>query len=348
VVFETILMSFRKSLIERLQEGVVFCGEGYLFGLEKRGYVQVGPYVPTVVLDYPGAVKELHREFMRCGSDVVPAFTYYAHREKMRLVGREHQLEELNRKAIRLAKEVAAEGNCLVAGDICNTNVWEPTLPETQEEARTMFREQCQWAKEEGVDFIIAETLSYYGEANAALEEIKKVGLPAVVTLSFHKSGEMRDGVNVIEAMKRLAENGATVVGLNCARGPATMYEYLKEAKKVLPPHVGLAALPVPYKTTAEKPTFQSLCRHEAMYLELEPYTHTRFEMADWAVKFSQIGVNYLGVCCGGEPYMLRAMAEAVGRGTMASDYSPDLSKHFAYGNHASLKPWNQKDKVNF
>jgi len=70
-------MSTSKSLPERLKEGIVFCGEGYLFGLEKRGYVQVGPYVPTVVLDYPGAVKELHREFMRCGSDVVPAFTYW-------------------------------------------------------------------------------------------------------------------------------------------------------------------------------------------------------------------------------------------------------------------------------
>jgi len=98
----------KKSLLERLQEGVVLCGEGYLFSLEKRGYVQVGPYVPTVVLDYPDAVKQLHREFMRCGSDVLPAFTYYAHREKMRLVGRENQVEEINRKAIRLAKEVAA------------------------------------------------------------------------------------------------------------------------------------------------------------------------------------------------------------------------------------------------
>jgi len=112
-------------LQERLKEGIVLCGEGYLFSLEKRGYVQVGPYVPTVVLEHPEAVKELHREFMRCGSDVIVAFTYYGHREKMRLVGREHQLEELNRKAIRIAKEVAAEGDALVAGDICNTNIWD-------------------------------------------------------------------------------------------------------------------------------------------------------------------------------------------------------------------------------
>lgn len=333
---------------DRLKEGVVICGEGYLFSLEKRGYVQVGPYVPTVVLEYPDAVKQLHREFMRCGSDVIVAFTYYAHREKMRLVGRENELEEINRKAIRIAKEVAAEGNALVAGDICNTNIWEPNLPETHQEARNMFREQCRWAKEEGVDFIIAETLSFYGEAAVALEEIQKVGLPAVITLSFHKSGGMRDGVSVVEAMKKLAESGAVVVGLNCARGPETMYEYLKEAKKVIPPHVGLAALPVPFRTTAEKPTFQSLCHHEAMYLELEPHTHTRMEMAEWAVKFKQIGVNYLGVCCGGEPYMLRAMAEALGHKTPASAFSPDLSKHFAYGNHESLKPWNQYYKSEF
>jgi len=56
-------------------------------------------------LDHPEAVLELHRAFMRCGSDVIVAFTYYAHREKMKLVNRENEIEELNRKAIRLAKK---------------------------------------------------------------------------------------------------------------------------------------------------------------------------------------------------------------------------------------------------
>jgi len=38
----------RKGLLERLQEGVVLVGEGYLFELERRGYLQAGPFVPEV------------------------------------------------------------------------------------------------------------------------------------------------------------------------------------------------------------------------------------------------------------------------------------------------------------
>src|SRR3954447_16190734 len=107
--------------MERLSRGVVLGAEGYLFELERRGYLKSGPYVPEVVLDEPGAVRELHREFLRAGSDVMVAFTYYAHRDKLRTIGREGDLEPLNRQALRLAREVADEGGALVAGNICNT-----------------------------------------------------------------------------------------------------------------------------------------------------------------------------------------------------------------------------------
>ena len=91
--------------------------EGYVFELERRGYIKAGPYVPEVVLDYPGAVLELHREFLRAGADVMVALTYYAHREKLRDVGREGDLEAMNRQAVRLAREIAREGGALVAGN---------------------------------------------------------------------------------------------------------------------------------------------------------------------------------------------------------------------------------------
>jgi hypothetical protein len=75
-------------LLERLAQGPVLCAEGYLFECERRGYLQAGAYVPEVVLEHPEVVEELHREFVHAGSDVVEAFTYYAHREKLRLIGR--------------------------------------------------------------------------------------------------------------------------------------------------------------------------------------------------------------------------------------------------------------------
>ena len=82
-----------EGLRQRLAQGPVICAEGYLFELERRGYLQAGPYVPEVVLDAPEAVRQLHREFVRAGSDVVEAFTYYGHREKLSVIDKEDILE---------------------------------------------------------------------------------------------------------------------------------------------------------------------------------------------------------------------------------------------------------------
>ncbi len=144
----------KKGLLERLADGPVICAEGYLFELERRGYLQAGAYVPEVVLDFPEQVENLHRDFLRAGSDVIEAFTYYAHREKLRLIGKEELLEQINRQALDIAKEVAAESDALLAGNVCNTNVY--TGEESRETVRGMFEEQVGWAVEAGADFVVA------------------------------------------------------------------------------------------------------------------------------------------------------------------------------------------------
>ena len=96
------------ALATRLAQGVVLGAEGYVFELERRGYIKAGPYVPEAVLDFPEAVTELHREFLRAGADVMVALTYYAHREKLRQLGRESDLEAMNRQAVRLARWLPA------------------------------------------------------------------------------------------------------------------------------------------------------------------------------------------------------------------------------------------------
>src|SRR5438270_9373181 len=103
-----------RGILDRLNKGVVQGAEGYVFELERRGYIKAGPYVPEVVLDFPEAVRELHREYLRAGSEVMVALTYYANRNKLADVGRENDLEKLNRQAVRLANEVAREGDALV------------------------------------------------------------------------------------------------------------------------------------------------------------------------------------------------------------------------------------------
>ena len=334
-----------RKLLERLSEGPVICAEGYVFEMERRGYVQAGPYVPEVVLDYPNAVTELHREFMNAGSDVIEAFTYYAHRDKLKLIGREDELEEINRTALRLAKEVAAEGDALVAGNICNTNVFLPDDDESKKASRAMFEEQVGWAVDAGVDFVIGETFAFYEEALLALEVIKEAGASSVITLAIHRDG-LRDDYTVAEACQRLKDSGADVVGLNCIRGPNTMLPLLEEiSKEVQGP---LAALPVPYRTTDEEPNFQALtdsgCNcipDHAFPTALDSLTCNRYEIAEFAKKALALGVNYQGVCCGAGPHHIRAMAEALGKQPPASRYSPDMSKHYALGSDKMLRKEN-------
>ena len=245
------------GLLERLEQGPVICAEGYLFEFERRGYLQAGAFVPEVVLEHPELVAQLHREFVHAGSDVVEAFTYYGHREKLRIIGKEELLEPLNRQALVLAKEVADETGTLFAGDICNTNVFEPDDEDSIRAVRLMFEEQVGWAAEAGADFVIAETISHVGEALLALETIKAAGLPAVVTMAVHRDPVTRDGWTIAEACKRLEDAGADVVGVNCIRGPRTMLSLLGPIRDAVDGHV--AALPVPYRTHEEEPTFQAL-----------------------------------------------------------------------------------------
>ena len=157
--------SDRPGLVERLDRGAVICAEGYVFELERRGYLQAGAFVPEVVLEHPEVVAQLHRDFVHAGSEVVEALTYYAHREKLRVIGREGELEALNRQALAIAKEVAAETGTLLAGNISNTNAFIDGDADSARAVRAMFEEQVAWAVDAGVDFVIAETYSWGQEA---------------------------------------------------------------------------------------------------------------------------------------------------------------------------------------
>ena len=335
------------DLSARLDEGPLVCAEGYLFEFERRGYLQAGAYVPEIVLEHPDLVRGLHEEFVHAGSDIVLAFTYYGHREKLRIIGKDHLLEPLNRGALELATGVAARTDTLAAGNLCNTNAWGPDRA-AQREVRGMFEEQLTWIAEAGVDLVVAETFSYAAEALVALEAIRQRGLPAVVTLAVHQADETRDGWSPEEACRRLAAAGAEVVGLNCIRGPATMLPLIERIRAAVDTHV--AALPVPYRTTATSPSFQSLQDPDCDCLPadrpfptaLDPFTCNRYEIAAFARAAHGLGVNYLGVCCGAGPHHIRAMAEALGRTPPASRYSPDMSKHAFLGSDRRLKDHNR------
>jgi betaine-homocysteine S-methyltransferase len=100
-----------------------------------------------------------------------------------------------------------------------------------------------------------------------------------------------------------------------------------------------VAAQPVPYRTSPATPAFESLewdDGRRAFPIELEPFQCTRFEMAGFARRARDVGVDYIGICCGGGPHHVRAIAEALGRETPASRYSPALELHPVLGGEAA------------
>src|ERR1700758_5066249 len=101
--------AIKKGILEKLAEGPVLGDGGYLLELEKRGRVRAGPFTPEVALDNPESLLELHREFRDAGAEVLQALTFYASRDKLATVGMADRVEELNRAAVRLAKEAAGD-----------------------------------------------------------------------------------------------------------------------------------------------------------------------------------------------------------------------------------------------
>jgi betaine-homocysteine S-methyltransferase len=100
---------------------------------------------------------------------------------------------------------------------------------------------------------------------------------------------------------------------------------------------VPVVAQPVPYRTDVQTPAFESLTAADGTRLfpiQLEGAALTRFEMARFAKDAADVGVGYIGICCGGAPHYVRAMAEALGRETPASRYSPAIELHPVLGEH--------------
>lgn len=298
----------KKGILERLKEGVVLGDGGYLLELEKRGWVRPGPFTPEVAITHPEALRELHVEFREAGADVLQALTFYASRDKLATVGLEDKLEDINKSAVRVAREVAGD-KCLVAGNLSLTWMYEPGSPSASDRVRKTFDEQLALQCGEGVDFIIGETFSWLGEALIAVERAKTTGLPVMVTICFENKDETAEGKSAEEAAKALIDAGADIVGMNCLRSPEHTLPSMEKMRKAVSGY--LACQPVAYRTPKDKPDFTSL--PEFPYA-LDPLQLTRKDMGDYAVKAKEIGINYIGSCCGSVAMHVRAMAQALGK----------------------------------
>lgn len=246
-------------------------------------------------------------------------------------------LEKMNTEALRIAREVADRTGTLMAGNICNSTVYQRDNPETIAKTMEMFKEQVEWAVKGGADFIVAETFGEYGEAALALKAIKQYGqgLPAVITFSLKRRNlNTTDDVPIGEACKMLEDEGAAVVGLNCSRGPATMIEPLKLIRQACKGPI--AAVPVPYRTTEDRPNFHSLrvpgTDKLAFPLDLASCYCTRDEIRNFAMEAKDIGVQYIGLCCGNSSNYFRIVADVYGKSPPANKFAPEMEKHYIFG----------------
>src|SRR5215467_9247100 len=156
----------KQGILERLAAGIVLGDGGYIVELEKRGYVVAGAFTPELAITHPEAIREMHREFLLAGAEVLQVMAFYGSREKLATVGHAERTFEINRAATRIATEAAAD-RALVAGDLSATWKWEADSPSSRSLVAGMFDEQIE--AQEGVDFFIGETFWYLGEARLCL-----------------------------------------------------------------------------------------------------------------------------------------------------------------------------------
>jgi betaine-homocysteine S-methyltransferase len=298
-----------EGLVDRLGRGPVLGDGGYLLELEKRGYVRAGPFTPEVSLTNPEALAQLHREFLRAGAEVLQALTFYASEDKLRTVGLEGRVDDLNRAAVRVARGVAREGDALVAGDLSLTWAYDPADPGSAHHVRGLFDRQLEVQMEEGIDLVVAETFTWLGEAVLATEAAVDLGLPVITTMAFEVEPRSYEGSSPAECARWLRDAGADVVGVNCLRSPEHTLPLVAAMREAVDGFV--AAQPVAYRTPADRPDFTSLPEFP---LALDPLQLPRGEMARFAVAARDLGVNYIGSCCGSVAAHVRAMAEALGK----------------------------------
>src|SRR3954468_15138652 len=158
-----------RNIVELLKQGPVLGDGGYLIELERRGYVDSGSrrekvgtgkgsgqFTPEVAIEHPEALRELHREFLNAGSQVLQALTFFGTREKLNRAGYGEQPEPINAAAVRIAREVAGS-KALVAGSVSRTQLFERQGRSTADHVRDLLTEQIRLLAEAKVDFLILE-----------------------------------------------------------------------------------------------------------------------------------------------------------------------------------------------
>ena len=283
------------SILDALKSGPLVFDGGMGTQLYERGYFITRSFDEANVTR-PDLVTQIHREYVAAGAQIIESNTFGANRELLARYGAQDRLVEINRAGVRLAREAAGR-QAWVAGSVGPTGRMVATLSEhSREHLVDLFREQIEALLLEGVDLLVLETFIDAGEIEAALKAARSVYKgPIIAQMSFSEERPAIDGLSPGLVVEFLRDLGADVAGVNCAEGPAFVFEVAREM-------LG-HGLPVSVQPNAGRPRRLD---ERTIYMTTPEY------FGVYARRFYQSGVSLVGGCCGtGAEHIRRVVGAA-------------------------------------
>jgi methionine synthase / methylenetetrahydrofolate reductase(NADPH) len=286
----------------RLAEGPLLCDGAMGTVLYARG-VALDACFDVLNLNQARLVQGVHADYIAAGADCIETNTFGANRFKLAVHGLEGQVREINRRGVRLARDVreSAGRDVWVLGSVGPLGKYlEPLGTVTAVEARAAFHEQAEALLEGGIDAFVVETFSDLAEMRLAIEAIRSAtDLPIVAQMAFTDEAVTFMGRPPAEVARDLRALGADVIGANCSVGSSTLYDVLE---RMLPEAGGL---PLAIQPNAGLP---SRIGERLIYLSSPAY------MGDYAGRMVEAGARLVGGCCGTTPQHTAAMRETLDR----------------------------------
>lgn len=285
--------------------------------LEKRGYCKAGLWTPEAVLLYPEAVTQLLREYLRAGADVITTPCFYSNDKKLRVASQNSKEEitltisDINKAACKIARKVADEGDALVAGSLSPVSSY--SKDGDLEKTRKEFRDQMRPFIENDVDFLLGEFFGHVRETEVAIEVMKESDKPIAVSMRIGLLGD-EHGPSVEDCAIRMAKAGADIIGINCLFDVNTSLKVLKRMKKALDDaglgETHIMCQPLGWMCPEVEDTYIGYTALPEAPLCLDARVITRGEVAKFTREAYELGVCYIGGCCGFEPHHIRAISQ--------------------------------------
>src|SRR6266851_1030141 len=219
-------------LLEQLQQRPLLCDGAMGSLLYARG-VTYEQCFDELNLTRPELIQSIHSEYISAGAQIIETNTFGANRAKLEAYNLGECVREINRHAVKLAREAREIAGRPVFGAGAVGPSGQPLQAPDEHrlsELRGIFREQIEALLEGGADLLILETFSSLAELRQAVLAAQEVGgLPIVAQMSFYEDGHTLSGQSAARVAAVLSDLGVDVMGANCSVGPAATLDALQE-----------------------------------------------------------------------------------------------------------------------